>query len=56
MTAIALLVPLLVVANGIYVLAHPWFVRFEYQRHGFPDPNGQGVISTPSSMCAQIPT
>ena len=36
MIAIALLVPLLVVANGIYVLAHPWFVRFEYQRHGFP--------------------
>jgi integral membrane protein (TIGR01906 family) len=34
--AIALLIPLLMIANGIYVLAHPWFVRFEYQRHGFP--------------------
>jgi integral membrane protein (TIGR01906 family) len=34
--AIGLLVPLLVVANGVYVLAHPWFVRFEYHRHGFP--------------------
>jgi len=38
---IAILVPLLAVANGIAVLVHPWFVRFELGRSGFPaDPFG----------------
>jgi hypothetical protein len=37
----AALVPLLLVANGVHVLAHGWFVRFEYDRAGFPaDPQG----------------
>lgn len=33
---IAVLVPFVVVANGVDVLLHPWFVRFEYHRSGFP--------------------
>ncbi len=32
----AALVPVLTVANGVAVLAHPWFVRLEYHRSGFP--------------------
>jgi integral membrane protein (TIGR01906 family) len=35
--AIALLIPVLLVGNGIYVLTHEWFIRFEYARSGFPD-------------------
>jgi integral membrane protein (TIGR01906 family) len=39
--AIALLCPVLFVGNGIYLLAHDWFVHFEYGRAGFPaDPYG----------------
>jgi len=34
--AVAVLVPLLAFANGVAVLVHPWFVRFEYQRGGVP--------------------
>ena len=42
MTAtIALLVPPLLMVNGMRVLANDWFVRFEYGRDGFPrDPYG----------------
>jgi integral membrane protein (TIGR01906 family) len=34
---IALVLPFVLVANGVYVLLHDWFVRFEYGRAGFPD-------------------
>ena len=34
--AIALLVPVLFVGNGLYLLTHSWFVRAEYARPGFP--------------------
>jgi integral membrane protein (TIGR01906 family) len=35
--AIALLVPVLLVGNGIYLLLHEWFIHFEYGRAGFPE-------------------
>jgi integral membrane protein (TIGR01906 family) len=39
--AIALLVPAILVVNGLRVIADDWFVRFEYGRSGFPaDPYG----------------
>src|SRR3954471_15537735 len=34
--AIAVLVPVVLVGNGLYVLLHPWFPRHEYGRSGFP--------------------
>jgi Protein of unknown function (DUF1461) len=34
--AIAVLVPVLFVGNGLYLLTHGWFVRTEYARPGFP--------------------
>jgi len=34
--AIAVVVPFVVLADGVDVLLHPWFVRFEYHRSGFP--------------------
>jgi integral membrane protein (TIGR01906 family) len=38
---VAALVPLVLVANGVQLIAHDWFVRFEYDRSGFPaDPYG----------------
>jgi integral membrane protein (TIGR01906 family) len=38
---VAALVPVVLVANGVQVIAHDWFVRFEYGRDGFPaDPYG----------------
>jgi integral membrane protein (TIGR01906 family) len=38
---VAALVPVVLVANGVHVIAHDWFVRFEYGRVGFPaDPYG----------------
>jgi hypothetical protein len=33
---VALLVPFLVIANGLYAIAQPWFVRFEYGAAGVP--------------------
>ena len=36
MLAIAVVVPFAVVGNGVLVLLQPWFVRFEYDRGGFP--------------------
>jgi integral membrane protein (TIGR01906 family) len=35
--ALAVLVPVLFVGNGIYLTAHEWFVRAEYAMPGFPD-------------------
>jgi integral membrane protein (TIGR01906 family) len=40
--AIAVLLPVLLAGNGIYALLHPWFVRFEYGRSGFP-PDAYGM-------------
>jgi len=38
---VAALVPIVLVGNGVHVIAHDWFVRFEYDRSGFPaDPYG----------------
>jgi len=34
--AVAALVPVLAFANGVAVVAHPWFVRFEYAPGGVP--------------------
>ena len=35
--ALAVLVPVLFVGNGLYLITHGWFVRAEYARPGFPD-------------------
>src|SRR5262245_18753576 len=35
--ALAVLVPVLFVGNGLYLLTHEWFVRAEYARPGFPE-------------------
>jgi hypothetical protein len=35
--ALAVLVPVLFVGNGLHLLTHEWFVRAEYARPGFPD-------------------
>jgi len=38
---VAMLVPVLLVVNGVRVIANDWYVRFEYGREGFPpDPYG----------------
>ncbi len=38
---VAVLIPVLLLGNGVYVIANDWFVRFEYGRDGFPrDPYG----------------
>lgn len=58
--AIALLVPVLLVGNGIYVLTHEWFIRFEYGRSGFPDdaygmPTGERTQLAATSLRSILP-
>jgi integral membrane protein (TIGR01906 family) len=35
-SAIAIVLPLVLLADGVDVLLQPWFIRFEYHRSGFP--------------------
>jgi integral membrane protein (TIGR01906 family) len=35
--ALAVLTPVLFVGNGLYLIAHEWFVHAEYARPGFPE-------------------
>ncbi len=51
--AIALLVPVLLVGNGIYVLTHDWFIRFEYGRSGFPA-DAYGMSTDERTRLAEI--
>lgn len=40
-TLVALAVPLVLLVDGVHVIAHGWYIRFEYGRDGFPrDPYG----------------
>jgi integral membrane protein (TIGR01906 family) len=49
LAALAPLVPVLLLCNGIYCVAHGWFVRFEYGRQGFPpDPFGMSDLERTS--------
>ena len=52
-TAIALLVPPLLMVNGMRVLANDWFVRFEYGRDGFP-PDRYGMPRSERTRLALI--
>jgi len=45
-------VPLVFVGNGVHVLAHGWFVRFEYGRAGFP-PDPQGMSHAERTRLAE---
>ncbi len=33
---IALFVPVLIITSSIWITAHPWFIKYEYQRIAFP--------------------
>jgi integral membrane protein (TIGR01906 family) len=51
--AIAVLVPVLLAGNGLYVLLHPWFTRFEYGRSGFP-PDAYGMSTEERTRLANV--
>jgi len=52
-TALATLVPLLALGSGVAVLVHPWFVRFEYRRSGFP-PDELGLTQAERTRLALV--